>query len=79
MTYKTYTLKTDVTAVDIRTMSQMSSDEYEDYLRDGLLRVDHHDVLRSEPAGYPLATNKAQLQALIEHLQDLEPRLPEAP
>ncbi|MBZ0226394.1 MAG: hypothetical protein K8F51_10515 [Comamonas sp.] len=72
MTYKTFTWKQDVTAVDIRTMSEMTAEEYEEYLESGLLTVDHHDVLRSEPAGYPLATTKEQLQALINYLQSIE-------
>ena len=75
MTYKTFTTKQDVTAVDIQTMAQMTIAEYNEYLRTGLLTVDHHDLLRSEPAGYPLAVNKAQLKALIMYLKELEPRL----
>jgi hypothetical protein len=77
MTYKTFTTKQDVTAVDIPTMGQMALSEYNEYLRTGLLMVDHHDILRSEPAGYPLAANKAQLKALIAYLKELEPRLTE--
>ena len=53
MTFKTFTLKQDVTAVDIQTMADMSINEYKEYLEFGLLTVDHHDILRSEPAGYP--------------------------
>ena len=75
MTYKTHTTKQDVTAVDIQTMAEMSISEYQQYLREGLLSVDHHDVLRSEPAGYPLAVNKEQLKALRAYLKELEPKL----
>ena len=75
MSYTTFTTKLDVTAVDIQTMTEMTSAEYEEYLSTGLLAVDHHDILRSEPAGYPLAVNKAQLKALIAYLRKLEPKL----
>lgn len=75
MTYKTFTWNQDVVAVDIQTMASMSTKDYKEYLRDGLLTVDHHDVLRSEPAGYPLATSKAQFKALMEYLKELEPRI----
>lgn len=77
--YRTFTTKTDVTAVDIPTMAEMTIDEYNEYLRTGLLMVDHHDVLRSEPAGYPIAVNKAQLRALITYLETLEPRVGDDP
>jgi hypothetical protein len=47
-------------AVDIPTMASMSIDDYKVYLRDGngLVSVDHHDVLRSGIAEYPIAANK---------------------
>jgi|LakMenEpi03Aug12_release.lakeMendotaPanAssembly.Ray.scaffolds.fasta_scaffold2581918_1 hypothetical protein len=75
MTYKTFTLKQDVTAVDIQGMADMSIDDYKQYLRDGLLTVDHHDILRSEPAGYPLAVNKLQFKALLAYLKELESKV----
>lgn len=75
MAYKTTTNEQEVTAVDIQTMSDMSLDEYKSYLRHGLITVDHHDVLRSEPAGYPLATNNQQLKALIDYLQEIAPKV----
>jgi hypothetical protein len=55
----------------------MSPKDYEDYLADGLLEVDHHSVLRSTAAGYPLATSKKQLRVLIDRLKALEPNLPD--
>lgn len=73
MTYQTFTEKQEVTAVDIATMADMSMAEYEGYLRDGLLFVDHHDVLRSQPAGYPLAVTKAQYNALLNYIKELGP------
>jgi hypothetical protein len=60
-----------VVSVDIQTMAKMPIDEYRRYVRDHLVHVDHHDILRSAAAGYPLATNKAQVQELIDHLKEL--------
>ncbi|MFT0634787.1 hypothetical protein ACMFY5_22145 [Pseudomonas sihuiensis] len=75
MTFKTFTQKQDVTAVDIQTMADMSINEYKEYLEFGLLTVDHHDILRSEPAGYPLATNKEQFKALLSYLKSIEHKI----
>lgn len=73
MAYQTFTEKQEVTAVDIATMADMSMAEYAEYLRDGLLFVDHHDVLRSQPAGYPLAVTKEQFNALLSYIKELGP------
>jgi hypothetical protein len=74
--YKTFTLKTDVVSVDIQTMAGMSSQEYDEYLRNGLFSVDHHDVLREQPAGgYPIAVTKAQMKALLSYLEEIAPKV----
>lgn len=75
MPYQTFTWNTDITAVDIQTMAEMPLQDYKEYLRNGLLAVDHHDLLRSGPAGYPLATNKVQIKALMEYLKELEQKV----
>ncbi|MDD5125033.1 hypothetical protein [Methylovulum sp.] len=75
MTYKTFTCNQDVVAVDIHTMGDMSLEDYNEYIRTGLLTVDHHDILRSEPAGYPLAVTKAQFNALLAYLKEIGPRV----
>ncbi|WP_019578286.1 hypothetical protein [Curvibacter lanceolatus] len=75
MSYKTFTMKQDVVAVDIQTMGDMSMEDYNEYLRSGLLNVDHHDILRSEPAGYPLAVTKKQFKALMDYLKEIEPKV----
>jgi len=75
MSYKTFKEHQEVIAVDIATMGEMSIADYKKYLREGLLTVDHHDILRSEPAGYPLAVTKAQFKALLSYLKELEPRV----
>lgn len=75
MAYETFTQKQDVVAVDIQTMGDMSIEDYKDYLRNGLLTVDHHDILRSEPAGYPVAVTKEQFKALLAYLKEIEPRV----
>ena len=73
-TTKTFTIKMDVTAMDIPTMARMSITDYKVYIRKCLLAVDHH-VLRSEAAGYPLAVTKYQFKALLEYLQEIEPQI----
>ena len=75
MSYSKLKTTTEVEAVDIPTMNDMSADEYRDYLHGGLLFVDHQDVLRSAPAEYPLAVTREQLQILIQHLQGLTDRV----
>lgn len=72
MPYKTFVSKQDVTAVDIHTMESMSAEDYREYLEFGLLTVDHHDILRSEPAGYPLAVTSEQFKMLLAYLKALE-------
>jgi hypothetical protein len=75
MAYEVNVQTLEVRSVDPTTMSKMTQDEYLEYLEDGLIYVDHHDVLRSMPAGYPLATTKAQLALLIAYLRELEPKV----
>jgi len=75
MAYKTFTVNQDVVAVDIQTMAEMSLEDYEKYIRTGLLTIDHHDILRSEPAGYPLAVTKAQFKALLTYLKEIAPKI----
>ena len=77
MPYKTCKLSQDVEFVDIVTMGAMTEADYREYLETGLLFVDHHDILRSQAAGYPLAVTKSQFKALLNYLQELEPRIGE--
>jgi len=65
---RTFTHKTDVTAIDIPTLASMSDDEYREYARDGLLYTDHNWILRSTPADYPIAVSEHQLDILIDVL-----------
>lgn len=63
-------LSREIEAVDIPTLSEMSDDEYRDFIRgEGLIFVDHHNVLRSSVADYPIATTREQLDIYIEELQ----------
>jgi len=75
MPYQTFKEQQEVEAVDIHTMADMSAADYKDYLDGGLLFVDHHDVLRSQPAGYPLAVTKAQFKELMVYLKSIESRV----
>jgi hypothetical protein len=61
----------EVSATDILGMHQMDIDMYKNYVQESLFYIDHHDVLRSQPAGYPIAVTNAQLDALIVHLSGL--------
>jgi len=76
MTYRTNTLKNqEITAIDILTMESMDIDSYRRYLEDDLFMIDHSNVLRSNPAGYPLAVTKEQMTELINHLESLKDQL----
>lgn len=69
----------EIECVDIPTMYKMSDDEYREFVElngvGGLLYVDHHDVLRSYVADYPLATTREQFDILIEYLQTLRSKM----
>jgi len=65
----------EIDAVDIPTMYKMSIDEYRQYIETELFFVDHHDVLRSAIAQYPLAVTHEQLRALITYLQSLDSKV----
>ena len=75
MSYKTVTFTREIEAVDIPTMDVMSPEDYREYLEGGLLYIDHHDILRSVPAGYPIAVNREQLMILIEYLDGMKDRV----
>ncbi|HED1839219.1 MULTISPECIES: hypothetical protein [Enterobacteriaceae] len=52
-------------------MSAMPTAEYRQALKNGaLFWIDHHDFVRSTLSGEILATNREQLDAMIEHLQE---------
>lgn len=58
-------------------MSSMPTSEYRQALANGgLVWIDHHDFVRSTLSDEILATNKEQLDALIEHLQAYRKRMP---
>jgi len=72
----TYKGKIDIEATDIPTMAEMPDGEYRQFLASGgLFWIDHHDILRSTPAEYPLATSVSQLEILIEALQQCRHRM----
>ncbi|RJR40801.1 MAG: hypothetical protein C4576_19750 [Desulfobacteraceae bacterium] len=77
MPYKTVKYTREVEAVDIGTMESMLGSDYRAYLESSLLWIDHHDVLRSGPAGYPIAVTRAQARSLIEYLNEIKDRLKE--
>jgi hypothetical protein len=77
VSYEVPTSKQEVSAVDIHTMGDLSAEDYNRYIRENLIYVDHHDILRSMAAGYPLAVTKAQMQTLMEYLRELAPTVGE--
>jgi len=75
MPYKLFKYKQEVNAVDIQGMTSMSHEDYREYLESGLFFIDHHDILRSGPAEYPIACTKAQITALIDYLNEIKGKL----
>jgi hypothetical protein len=72
----TYKGTIEIEAIDIPTMYRMSEHNYRKFLENGeLFWVDHHDVLRSTVAEYPLATTRQQLNLLIEALERCRERM----
>lgn len=65
----------EIECFDIPTMREMSDEEYRGSIDNGLVYVDHHDVLRSNVADYPIATTREQLDIFIEELQKLRRRM----
>lgn len=54
--------------------------DYRQLLKDGaFLWIDSHDFVRSTFSEEILATNREQLDALIEHLQEYRIRMPKPP
>ena len=65
----------EIDAADIPSMYKMSKEEYKYYIENELFFVDHHDVLRSAIAQYPIAVTRDQLEILITHLQSLRSKV----
>ncbi|WP_222889423.1 hypothetical protein [Enterobacter sp. C2] len=61
-------------------MSVMPTAEYRQALANGaLFWIDHHDFVRSTLSDEILATNREQLDVLIEHLQTYRDKMPRPP
>ena len=67
-------IENDTEVADTQTMDRMSNDEYREYLENGLIFMDLHDVLHSYITGHPIAANREQLDILIELLQEMRLR-----
>jgi hypothetical protein len=67
-------LTMEIEAIDIPTMRAMSTEEYKRKLTQ-IAFIDHHDVVRSSVAEYPLATSKEQLDELIKYLKSFRERM----
>lgn len=63
----------------LKEMCTMSIADYQKALADeALFWIDHHDFVRSTLSEEIFATNKEQLDAMIEHLQKYRDRMPSA-
>ncbi|HGH5396619.1 TPA: hypothetical protein ACJI3N_003154 [Raoultella planticola] len=61
-------------------MSAMPTAEYRQVLKNGaLFWIDHHDFVRSTLSEEILATNREQLDAMIEHLQEYRNKMSTPP
>ncbi|MNY46263.1 hypothetical protein D3C86_1814270 [compost metagenome] len=69
------TIQEDTEVLDIPTMRELDTESYKAYVRDHLMWVDHHEVLRSSLAQYPYATTPEQVDALISVLQEFRARM----
>ncbi|EPO8266891.1 hypothetical protein ACUGB8_002905 [Raoultella planticola] len=64
----------------LRDMSAMPTVEYRQVLKNGaLFWIDHHDFVRSTLSEEILATNREQLDAMIEHLQEYRNKMSTPP
>ncbi|GAB5993612.1 hypothetical protein AE1304_30710 [Aeromonas enteropelogenes] len=72
---KTQIINQLVEAVDVHTLESFSPDDYRNYLKsEGLFMVNHHDILVSSCAGYPIALS--HLDIYIEELKNIRHLLP---
>lgn len=69
-----FKMTVEIEAMDIRTMSELDLDSYRSYL-DEMFWVDHHDVLRSQHGGFPVAATATQLDLLVQYLAAQRVRL----
>lgn len=60
-------------------LGTMNTADYRQALADGaMFWIDHHEFVRSTLSGEIFATNREQLDAMIEHLQQYRERMPSA-
>ncbi|MFH0287323.1 hypothetical protein ACGRSR_06680 [Vibrio owensii] len=64
-------VESKIEAYDIDTVAKMNPVEYENYLEE-LIYIDHHDIVRSGIAGYPLAVECWQIDCIIRKLETLK-------
>ena len=65
---------------DIGDLGTMPTNVYRQLLDKGaFFWIDHHDFVRSTLSEEILATNREQLDALIEHLQQFRNKMPNQP
>lgn len=77
MSKKPFYIEVDakIRTMDIPSMSALSDDEYRNIIDGEMFWVDHHDILKVETSGQPIATSIEQLNILIEELEKMKTRM----
>jgi len=73
--YNIWTITQKVVAADIQSMGDMNENDYKEYIENYLIELNHHNIIKSSAAGYPIACNKRQLELLIQYLTSLKNKL----
>ncbi|WP_434340176.1 hypothetical protein [Motilimonas cestriensis] len=58
----------EIELLDIPSLSGLSNDDFKEYVNEHLLFIDHHEILRDKATSHPIATNKEQVDILINEL-----------
>lgn len=65
---------------DLPDIETMRTDDYRQALKkEAFFWIDHHEFVRSTLSGEIFATNREQLDAMIEYLQGLREKIPMPP
>lgn len=65
-------LNVSIRTMDIPSMTVLADDEYRSLFKNELFWVDHHNILRVENTGQPIATSVEQLNIMIEELEKMK-------
>jgi len=62
-------------AFDVPSLEKITDEQYQDYLAFEVLSLDHHDIIRSEIGGYPIAATSRQARIFVQYIQDLTEKM----